>query len=83
MSFILAVALSVTLALIIIGLVMGLLYYKWRNTELLTGLGEFLRENNRLRQQISDLQRTKLQQCDQQQSNGMTNENILITMLDQ
>lgn len=76
MSFILAVALSVTLALIIIGLVMGLLYYKWRNTELLTGLGEFLRENNRLRQQISDLQRTKLQQCDQQQSNGMTNENI-------
>ena len=76
MSFILAVALSVTLALIIIGLVVGLLYYKWRNTELLTGLGEFLRENNRLRRQISDMQRNMLLQSEQsQQTNMSINEN--------
>lgn len=76
MSFILAVALSVTLALIIIGLVVGLLYYKWRNTELLTGLGEFLRENNRLRRQISDMQRNMLLQSEQsQQTNMSMNEN--------
>ena len=76
MSFILAVALSVTLALIIIGLVVGLLYYKWRNTELLTGLGEFLRENNRLRRQISDMQRNMLLQSEQsQQTNMRINEN--------
>ena len=72
MSFILAVALSVTLALIIIGLVMGLLYYKWRNTELLTGLGEFLRENNRLRRQISDMQRNMLLQSEQSQPTNMS-----------
>ena len=76
MSFILAVALSVTLALIIIGLVVGLLYYKWRNTELLTGLGEFLRENNRLRRQISDMQRNMLLLSEQsQQTNMRINEN--------
>ena len=76
MSFILAVALSVTLALIIIGLVVGLLYYKWRNTELLTGLGEFLRENNRLRRQISDMQRNMLLQSEQSQPTNMSiNEN--------
>ena len=72
MSFILAVALSVTLALIIIGLVVGLLYYKWRNTELLTGLGEFLRENNRLRRQISDMQRNMLLQSEQSQQTNMS-----------
>lgn len=60
-SFILAVALSVSVVLIIFGLVMALLYYRWRNTELLTGLSEFLRENMKLRRQISEMQRNMLE----------------------
>ena len=60
-SFILAVALSVSVVLIIFGLVMALLHYRWRNTELLTGLSEFLRENMKLRRQISEMQRNMLE----------------------
>ncbi|MBQ3745393.1 MAG: hypothetical protein II853_05855 [Prevotella sp.] len=60
-SFILAVALSVSVVLIIFGLVIALLYYRWRNTELLTGLSEFLRENMKLRRQISEMQRNMLE----------------------
>ena len=37
-TFILTVALSVAVVVVIIGLVITLLYYRWRNTELLTGL---------------------------------------------
>ena len=60
-SFILAVALSVSVVLIIFGLVIALLYYRWRKTELLTGLSEFLRENMKLRRQISEMQRNMLE----------------------
>ena len=60
-SFILAVALSVSVVLIIFGLVIALLYYRWRNTELLTGLSDFLRENMKLRRQISEMQRNMLE----------------------
>lgn len=55
-TFILTVALSVALVMVILILVFTLLYYRWRNTELLAGLGVFLRENLRLKQQISKMQ---------------------------
>ena len=60
-TFILTVALSVAVVVVILGLVFTLLYYKWRNAELLTGLGEFLRENLKLRHQISKMQETMLE----------------------
>jgi len=46
---------------VILGLVATLLYYRWRNTELLSGLGEFLRENMKLRSQISKMQQSMLE----------------------
>lgn len=55
-TFILTVALSVAIVMVILILVFTLLYYRWRNTELLAGLGVFLRENLRLKQQISKMQ---------------------------
>ena len=58
--FILTVALSVAVVLVIICLV-AILLYRWRNTELLTGLGEFLRENAKLRHQISKMQQNMLE----------------------
>ena len=61
-SFILAVALSVAVIIIVLGLVLALLYYRWRNHELMSGIREFLRENARLKQQISQMQRTSLYQ---------------------
>ncbi len=60
-TFILTVALSVAVVVVIIGLVITLLYYRWRNAELLTGLGEFLRENLKLRRQISRMQQAALE----------------------
>ena len=60
-TFILTVALSVAVVLVILGLVITLLYYRWRNTELLTGLGMFLRENVKLRRQISNMQQAMLE----------------------
>ena len=57
-TVILAVAFSVAVVVIILTLVFALLYYRWRNTELLTGLGEFLRENMQLRRQISKMQQS-------------------------
>ena len=62
-AFILTVALSVAVV-VILGLVLTLLYYRWRNTELLTGLGEFLRENLKLRRQISKMQEAMLEHDD-------------------
>ena len=38
LSFIIAVALSTVLMLIIIGLVVALAYYRWRTTELMSGI---------------------------------------------
>ena len=62
-SFILAVALSVAVVIIVFGLVLALLYYRWRNHELMSGISEFLRENDRLKQQLSQMQRTTLYQA--------------------
>jgi len=65
-TFILTVALSVAVVMVILSLVLALLYYRWRNAELLTGLGEFLRENLKLRYQISKMQETILKHDEQQ-----------------
>lgn len=53
-TFVLIVALSVAMMVILI-LVFTLLYYRWRNTELRKGLGEFLRENMKLKHQIGKM----------------------------
>ena len=59
-TFIFTVALSVAVVVVILILVFTLIYYRWRNAELMTGLGEFLRENLKLRRQISEMQQAAL-----------------------
>lgn len=54
-TFVLTVALSVANVMVILILVFTLLYYRWRNTELRKGLGEFLRENMKLKHQIGKM----------------------------
>ena len=54
-TFVLTVALSVANVMVILILVFTLLYYRWRNTELRKGLGEFLRENMKLKHQIGKI----------------------------
>ena len=54
-AFVLTVALSVANVMVILILVFTLLYYRWRNTELRKGLGEFLRENMKLKHQIGKI----------------------------
>lgn len=54
---IIAVALAAVVLLIIIGLVFGLVYYRWRTTELMEGLGEFIRQNRKQQKEIDELER--------------------------
>lgn len=54
---IIAVALAAVVLLIIIGLVAGLVYYRWRTTELMSGLGEFIRQNRKQQKEIDELER--------------------------
>ena len=51
-SFILSVALAAVVLVIIASLIAILIYYRWRNTELLTGLRRFFRENLRQREEL-------------------------------
>lgn len=51
-SFILSVAFAAIVLVIIASLVVLLVYYRWRNTELLTGLRRFFRENVRQREEL-------------------------------
>lgn len=51
-SFILSVALAAVVLVIMASLVALLIYYRWRNTELLTGLRRFFRENLRQREEL-------------------------------
>jgi len=51
-TFIIAVALSVAIVIAIVCLCCALVYCRWRRSELMSGLGEFLNENRRLRQEI-------------------------------
>ena len=52
MSFILSVALAAVVLVIIASLVALLIYYRWRNAELLTGMRRFFNENLRQREEL-------------------------------
>lgn len=56
-STIISVALATVILLIIIGLVVTLAYYRWRTTELMEGLGEFIRQNRKQQKEIDELER--------------------------
>lgn len=56
-STIISVALAIVILLIIIGLVVTLAYYRWRTTELMEGLGEFIRQNRKQQKEIDELER--------------------------
>ena len=51
-SFILSVALAAVVLAIIASLVALLIYYRWRNAELLTGLRRFFQESLRQREEL-------------------------------
>jgi hypothetical protein len=51
-TFIIAVALATVIMLIIIGLIIALAYYKWRTTELLSGIALFVHKNRELEAKI-------------------------------
>ena len=51
-SFILSVALAAVVLAIIASLVALLIYYRWRNAELLTGLRRFFQESLRQREEV-------------------------------
>lgn len=55
-AFIIAVALATVLTLLIVGLVVAVLYYRWRTSELMEGISEFIRKNWMLEKQISELE---------------------------
>jgi len=57
-AFILAVALSTVVILLIIGLVLGMLYYRWRTKELMAGITDFIGRNWKLEQEIDQLIKT-------------------------
>ena len=54
-TFIIAVALATVIMLIIIGLIIALAYYKWRTTELLSGIALFVNKNGELEAKIDEL----------------------------
>lgn len=51
-SFIIAVALATVVMLIIIGLFVALMYYRWRTFELMSGINDYIRKNWKMEQQI-------------------------------
>ena len=55
-TFILAVALSTVVLLLLIGLVVGLIYYRWRTTELMSGISEFIHRNLTLETKVHELE---------------------------
>lgn len=56
-SFIIAVACATVLMLIFIGLAVAVAYYRWRTTELMTGISAFIRKNWEIEQQIEQLEK--------------------------
>ena len=53
-TIVFALALAAVILVVIVAL---LIYYRWRNAELLTGLAKFIRENTRHRHEVERLQR--------------------------
>lgn len=54
-TLILTSALTAVILLVIIALVAILIYYRWRNAELLTGLAKFIRESHRHEREVERL----------------------------
>jgi len=58
-SFILAVALSTVVTLVIAALIAAIAFYRWRNTELMKGITDFISRNWKLEQEIKQLKKNK------------------------
>ena len=56
-TLILTSALTAVILIVIIALVAILIYYRWRNAELLTGLAKFIRESHRHEREVERLRR--------------------------
>lgn len=56
-TLILTSALTAVILVVIVALVALLIYYRWRNAELLNGLAKFIRESNRHEREVERLQR--------------------------
>ena len=54
-SFIIAVALATVVMLIIIGLFAALMYYRWRTSELMSGISDYIHKNWEMEQQIKQI----------------------------
>ena len=54
---ILTTALATVVLLLIVGLALGLAYYRWRTYELLSGFKEFILRNRRLEEEVERLSR--------------------------
>lgn len=54
---IITTALATVVLLLIVGLALGLAYYRWRTSELLSGFREFLLRNRRLEDEVERLSR--------------------------
>ena len=54
-EIIITTVLATVILLIIIGLSVGLLYYRWRTTELMSGMVEFARQNQKLEEEVTRL----------------------------
>jgi len=55
-TVIIAIIISTIVALFVIGLVITLFYYHWRNQELMGNFSSFIRENLKLKDEINRLQ---------------------------
>jgi ABC-type long-subunit fatty acid transport system fused permease/ATPase subunit len=56
-SFIIAVALATVVMLIVIGLFVALMYYRWRTSELMSGISDYIQKNWKMEQRIKQLER--------------------------
>ena len=56
-NFIIAVALATVVTIVIIALALLLVYYHWRNTELMNGITSFIHRNWKMEKQISQLEK--------------------------
>lgn len=54
-TLILTSALTAVILIVILALVALLIYYRWRNAELLTGLAKFIRESQRHKREVERL----------------------------
>ena len=54
-TMIISTALATVILLVIVGLAVGLFYYRWRTTELMSGFREFIRRNRQLEDEVHQL----------------------------